>query len=36
VLVGRGVPLFGIGQVELRCTDAVCGEGAVHLRYEVR
>ena len=35
-LVGRGVPLFGAAQVDLRCTEAIRGEGAVHLRYEVR
>ena len=29
-------PLFGDGQAELRCTDAIHGEAAVHLRYEVR
>jgi dihydrofolate reductase len=36
LLAGRGVPLFGDGQAELRCTEAIQGEGAVHLRYEVR
>jgi dihydrofolate reductase len=35
LLAGRGVPLFGDGQAELRCTEAIQGEGAVHLRYEV-
>ena len=35
-LVGRGVPLFGNARADLRCTGAVQGEGAVHLRYEVR
>jgi dihydrofolate reductase len=35
-LVGRGVPLFGAAQVDLRCVEAVQGEGALHLRYEVR
>ena len=35
-LVGRGVPLFGDARADLRCTGAVQGEGAVHLRYEVR
>src|SRR5215469_8330370 len=35
-LVGRGVPLFGDARADLRCTEAVRGEGAVHLRYEVR
>jgi dihydrofolate reductase len=36
LLAGRSVPLFGDGQAELRCTEAIQGEGAVHLRYEVR
>jgi dihydrofolate reductase len=36
VLLGRGVRLFGDGQVDLRCTEAIRGEGAMHLRYEVR
>jgi dihydrofolate reductase len=36
VLVGRGVPLFAAVRVDLRCTEAIPGEGAVHLRYEVR
>jgi dihydrofolate reductase len=35
-LVGRGVPLFGDARADLRCTEAVQGEGALHLRYEVR
>lgn len=35
-LVGRGVPLFGDVRADLRCTGAVQGEGALHLRYEVR
>jgi dihydrofolate reductase len=35
VLAGRGVPLFGDARVNLRCTEAIRGEGAVHLRYEV-
>ena len=35
-LVGRGVRLFGAAQVDLRCTETIHGEGAVHLRYEVR
>ncbi|HEV2244751.1 MAG TPA: dihydrofolate reductase family protein [Streptosporangiaceae bacterium] len=35
-LVGRGVPLFGAARADLRCTEAVQGEGALHLRYEVR
>ena len=36
VLVGRGVPLFGSEQADLRCTEVISGEGALHLRYEVR
>ena len=35
-LVGRGMRLFGAGQLELRCTEAVQGEGALHLRYQIR
>ena len=35
-LVGRGVPLFADTRADLSCTDVVQGEGAVHLRYEVR
>ena len=35
-LLGRGVRLFGAAQVDLRCVEAIQGEGAVHLRYEVR
>ena len=35
VLVGRGVPLFGSEQADLRCTEVISGEGALHLRYEV-
>ncbi|HLX48635.1 MAG TPA: dihydrofolate reductase family protein [Streptosporangiaceae bacterium] len=36
VLAGRGLPLFGAARAGLRCVDTVQGEGAVHLRYEVR
>jgi dihydrofolate reductase len=36
VLLGRGVRLFGAGQVDLRPLETIHGEGAVHLRYEVR
>jgi dihydrofolate reductase len=36
VLLGRGIPLFGAGRVDLRCIETIHGEGAVHLRYEVR
>lgn len=35
-LVGRGVRLFGTAQVDLRCTEAIQGEGALHLRYDIR
>ena len=35
-LVGKGVRLFGAGQVDLQCIETIHGEGAVHLRYEVR
>jgi dihydrofolate reductase len=35
-LVGRGVRLFGPAQVDLRCIETIHGEGAVHLRYQVR
>jgi dihydrofolate reductase len=34
-LVGRGVRLFGDAQVDLRCTETIQGEGAVHLRYQL-
>jgi dihydrofolate reductase len=36
VLLGRGMRLFGAAQVDLRCIETIHGEGAVHLRYEVR
>jgi len=36
VLLGRGVRLFGTGQVDLRCVETIQGEGAVHLRYKVQ
>ena len=36
VLVGSGVPLFGAERADLRCAEVVSGEGALHLRYEVR
>ena len=36
MLLGRGVRLFGAGQAELRCVETIQGEGAVHIRYEVR
>jgi dihydrofolate reductase len=36
VLVGRGKPLFGASRAGLRCVEAIRGEGALHLRYELR
>jgi dihydrofolate reductase len=35
-LAGRGIRLFGTARADLRCTEAIQGEGAVHLRYEIR
>jgi dihydrofolate reductase len=35
-LVGRGLRLFGAGEVDLHCVETIGGEGAVHLRYEVK
>ncbi len=35
-LVGRGVRLFGDARAELSLVETIEGEGAVHLRYEVR
>jgi riboflavin biosynthesis pyrimidine reductase len=35
-LVGRGVRLFGAARADLRCTEAIQGEGALHLRYQAR
>lgn len=35
VLIGRGKSLFGASQASLRCVEAVHGEGALHLRYEL-
>jgi dihydrofolate reductase len=35
-LAGRGLRLFDTARVNLRCTEAIQGEGALHLRYEVR
>jgi len=32
----RGVRLFDTDEVDLRCVETIQGEGAVHLRYEVR
>jgi dihydrofolate reductase len=36
VLAGRGMRLFGEARAELDCVETIAGEGAVHLRYEVR
>jgi dihydrofolate reductase len=36
VLAGSGLPLLHGVRADLRCVDTVQGEGAVHLRYEVR
>jgi dihydrofolate reductase len=36
VVLGRGKPLFGTSRANLRCVETIQGEGAVHLRYEVR
>jgi dihydrofolate reductase len=35
-LVGQGLRLFGSTQVDLRCIETIQGEGALHLRYQVR
>ncbi len=35
-LVGRGVRLFGDARAELNLVETIQGEGAVHVRYEVR
>ena len=35
-LIGAGVRMFGADGVDLRCIETIPGEGAVHLRYEVR
>ena len=35
-LIGRGVRLFDADEVTLHCAETIQGEGAVHLRYEVR
>jgi dihydrofolate reductase len=34
-LAGRGLHLFGAARTDLRCTEVIPGEGALHLRYEV-
>jgi dihydrofolate reductase len=36
VVLGRGKPLFGSSRADLHCIETIHGEGAVHLRYEVR
>ena len=36
LLAGRGLRLFGDARADLRCVETIRGEGAVHLRYEVR
>jgi dihydrofolate reductase len=36
VLAGRGLHLFGDARAGLRCVETITGEGALHLRYEVR
>jgi len=36
VLLGRGVRLFDAARADLRCIEAIHGEGAAHLRYAVR
>jgi len=33
-LAGRGIRLFGTARADLRCTEAIQGEGALHLRYQ--
>ena len=35
-LAGRGLRLFDAARVDLRCTEVIQGEGALHLSYEVR
>jgi dihydrofolate reductase len=35
-LAGRGLRLFSAARADLRCTEAIEGEGALHLRYEVQ
>jgi len=36
IVAGRGTSLFGASQASLRCTEAIPGEGALHLRYVPR
>jgi dihydrofolate reductase len=35
-LAGRGLRLFDAARADLRCTEVIQGEGALHLSYEVR
>jgi dihydrofolate reductase len=35
VLLGRGIPLFGPTQANLRCIETTQGENALHLRYDL-
>ena len=35
-LADRSVRLFGANRADLHCTEAIQGEGAVHLRYQIR
>jgi len=35
-LAGRGLRLFDTARADLRLTEAIQGEGALHLRYDVR
>jgi len=35
-LAGRGLRLFDTARADLRLTEAIQGEGALHLRYEIR
>ena len=35
-LAGRGLRLFDTARADLRCTGVIQGEGALHLRYDVR
>ncbi len=36
VLLGSGVRLFDTARADLHCVDTVQGEGAIHLRYELK
>ena len=35
-LAGRGLRLFDTARADLRCTEVIQGEGALHLRYDIR